>query len=29
MDNSFSTIKNITNIKQTYFDKNLNFQYQD
>ncbi len=27
MDNSFSTIKNITNIKQTYFDKNLNFQY--
>ena len=27
MDNSFSTIKNITNIKQTYFDKSLNFQY--
>lgn len=27
MENSFSTVKNITSTKQSYFDKNLNFQY--
>ena len=27
MENSFSTIKNLTKIKQPYFDKNINVQY--
>jgi len=29
MENSFSTVKNITKTKQSYFDKNLDFQYSN